>query len=519
MKKLLMILCGFALVVGLTFAGGNQEKGTGARESSSVDDLSRKITYTFNGTAYAEPGPDAWVFKYWGDKLNMELKYVFLEPSRAGELLNLLFASGDEPDAWNVKGGYDVFQKYIDEDLITPIPEDLLNTYGPNIVKALNGASNEGWDTARYQGQIYNLPSQIAHHLFPAPVIWRDDWLRKVGIDIIPATIAEAEKAFTAFRNDDPDGNGKKDTYGLSAKGIDVIYGAFGYLPHFWAVKDGKMVYGAVQPEMKEALALLAQWYKAELIDPEFVTGENKGGYWALTHDFINNRIGFTSMGMYYHWKPPLYEGDFYGQDTKEFTSLNPTGSYTFGQPVVGPKGKSGTRKGNIAIPSFVFAKRLADDSVKFARIIRLYNDIIESRDSFLLTYYGQKGVHWEETDGLPSGIGKYTDIQEMAKFGGHTTLTVTYPLDYLWFLYPKWGDWAVIQGLKYDHYYVNELKAPLPSQGKYLADLIKLQEEIYIAIITGQKPISAFDTFVSNWMKNGGEILTAEANQWYANK
>ena len=38
--------------------------------------------------------------------------------------------------------------------------------------------------------------------------VWRDDWLKKVGIDKIPETLDEAETAFYKFRNDDPDGNG-----------------------------------------------------------------------------------------------------------------------------------------------------------------------------------------------------------------------------------------------------------------------------------------------------------------------
>lgn len=61
-----------------------------------------------------------------------------------------------------------------------------------------------------------------------------------------------------------------------------MVYGAFGFLPDRWTEKDGKLVYGAVQPEIKEALTLLNKRYKDGVIDPEFITGENNGGYWAL---------------------------------------------------------------------------------------------------------------------------------------------------------------------------------------------------------------------------------------------
>ena len=40
---------------------------------------------------------------------------------------------------------------------------------------------------------------------------------------------------------------------------------------------------------------------------------------------------------------------------------------------------------------------------------------------------------------------------------------------------------------------------------------------ETYIAIITGDKPISYFDEFVDKWRKAGGDTLEKEANEWYA--
>ena len=50
-------------------------------------------------------------------------------------------------------------------------------------------------------------------------------------------------------------------------------------------------------PKAKEALALLNRLYKDGVLDPEFITGENQGGYWALSHAFINQRIGLSCLG------------------------------------------------------------------------------------------------------------------------------------------------------------------------------------------------------------------------------
>lgn len=57
---------------------------------------------------------------------------------------------------------------------------------------------------------------------------------------------------------------------------------------------------------MKQALEVLHKWYVDGVLDPEFVTGENEGGYWAITHKFLNNQIGYTNMGNFYHWLPDM---------------------------------------------------------------------------------------------------------------------------------------------------------------------------------------------------------------------
>jgi putative aldouronate transport system substrate-binding protein len=48
------------------------------------------------------------------------------------------------------------------------------------------------------------------------------------------------------------------------------------------------------------------------------------------------------------------------------------------------------------------------------------------------------------------------------------------------------------------------------------LATLRDLQNEMILQVITGHKDISAFDAFVQDWHKLGGEQITQEVNDWY---
>ena len=61
-----------------------------------------------------------------------------------------------------------------------------------------------------------------------------------------------------------------------------------------------------------------------------------------------------------------------------------------------------------------------------------------------------------------------------------------------------------------------NKLKTILDSEGMYSVELDKLRSESYISIITGEKELDYFDTFVEKWYSLGGEELTKEANEWY---
>ena len=134
------------------------------------------------------------------------------------------------------------------------------------------------WLYSYYEGKNYGVPNLFYTGKAPFIGMWRMDWLKNAGIDKVPETLDEMHDAFVAFTNGDPDKNGKKDTYGMTGDltathfTFTEIFGAFGVLPFNWMEVDGKVVYGGLQPETKQALALLAQWYKEGLISPDFIT-------------------------------------------------------------------------------------------------------------------------------------------------------------------------------------------------------------------------------------------------------
>jgi len=59
----------------------------------------------------------------------------------------------------------------------------------------------------------------------------------------------------------------------------------------------------------------------------------------------------------------------------------------------------------------------------------------------------------------------------------------------------------------------------PTARMRELLPVLDKLELEYYTTIITGNKPLGAFDEFVSEWRKRGGDQVTADINAWYASR
>lgn len=194
--------------------------------------------------------------------------------------VQLAIDSNDLPDAMVVDR--DQLKKLIDNDMI----EDLTETYkiyGSELIKDMyNSTKGEALEDASRDGKLYGLPNVAIDADSPVLLWVRQDWLEKLELRP-PQTFEDIEKIAKAFIEKDPDGNGKRDTVGLSGyknivygtkplvNGLDAVFSAFHAFPTNW-IKDnnGNIVYGSITPETKQALAKLADWYKRGLLDPDF---------------------------------------------------------------------------------------------------------------------------------------------------------------------------------------------------------------------------------------------------------
>lgn len=509
-------------------SGSNAPKSSGEPTKTADGDKKTDPTAPKDGKTYkiswvsGQSMPvdaDAEMVKYWEDKLKVDLDVWNIESTKYTDILGLKFASGEIPDRMAVRSFGDL-QKYASQDILAEIPLDMLKKYAPNVYAMTEKSFPNAFNYAKVSGKIYGIPKLSFYSTFRSPIVWRGDWLKNVGIDKSPETLDEFEKAVYKIANEDPDKNGKKDTYGLSQSSLSLVYGAYGYQPNYWAEKDGKLVYGGVQPEMKEALKLLSKWYKEGVIDPEFVTGENKGGYWALSHAFINGRIGLSSLGVYYHWKPLLFEGDGVSHDYLEVKKVNPQAAdaMLYGMPPKGPNGKLGAPQASMLTGQFIsFGKKLEKEPDKLAKILQVIEAIsATSYENYVTAMFGVQGKHWDFDKNQIPLLKNNLQSQDLEKMGANNVMESLELPEYSKKRNEISAKWAEANSFAKGGM-TNKLLSPLPSEGKYLAELNKLSDQYYISIITGDKPVDAFDEFVSKWKSSGGDQLTKEANDWFA--
>ncbi len=540
-KKVICLFMAVVLGAAVLSGCGNKGKGstdtvntpgteTGEPTASGSSEADEHYAYSMVMHNFGPWDDTPEMVERWEQEYNAEFNLEYVETASAGDQINLMIASDDIPDVMQMVD----MNKFYKDGIIGGWSEEFFREHAPNLSKYIDQADPSAWQISKFDGNLmYSIPCFRKYDTIATPVVWRTDWLKNVGINDLPKTLAEYETALYKFAKEDPDGNGKNDTYGLSETGIRPIYGAFGSYRGKWLLdEEGKVIYGDVKPEMKQALELLHKWYADGVIDPEFLTGENEGGYWAITHKFLNNRIGFTNMGAFYHWLPDMTQeenGTAIGEMTAQWKNSGNTGTYAMGYAPEGPEGFKGTDKADFRKLRTVFSVSLVKDQERFGRLLEIIDDLnCSTVERSVEVNRGTLGKYSEIVDfkGKPAyvAIGDALKADSLNPFLSAKGAANTFAfieeggnLEYQEVAYAQQFAWANEEFKDKNDGYVSVIFKTPESKAKYGAELDKILNEGYINIITGDKPLNYFDEMVEKWYANGGEEMTKEANEIYA--
>lgn len=478
--------------------------------------------------------------------IDVDLEYVYVEYPNYIEIMNTRLAGGTAPDIF-LSNSLDNMLELYNQGAIASWSKEFFMENAPNINAYVEAGGIDGmqkdsvslfWEYAMVGDDMITIPKFSPGQNIPYKnVVYREDWLEALGVTELPKTTDDFVDLMYRFANEDPDGNGKKDTYGMSSSMIRAMFGAAGNYngfisstPHWYNV-DGKMVVADVLPQNKEVLATLAKMYADGVLHPEFITRENEGGYWAISHQMINGEIGVSCLASIDHYRYADVSGDP-GPCLKEYLAINgDDSSVVYGPWPAGNDGEYGYMVGYGASigENAVYNASLNDDPEKLATIFKIMDIFSTDQELAQWAHWGEEGNTFEftGTDEAP-GIKYLLENTEMNLVGVQAYRSL-YGADspYNEFI-QKAGSLnhpntinrlKIMENDQFDSYRVSDLYSALPSEADYKEELKTYRDETWVGMITGELSIDYWDTFVEEYMARGGATLTEEANEWLANK
>ena len=501
MKKQLVLAALIAgLGIGMLSGCGKKDDAASAAEvnMSGYPIVKEKITLTAMGAKQAIHGPweDMRLFKDLEEKTNIHFEFRTPLSANYEESKNIAFASNDLPDIF--LSGYLTASDEINNGRngnLVPL-EDLIDKYAPNVQDMFD--KNEGLKASitTPDGHIFSLP-EYSDAGGDYLLMWINyKWLDKLGITDLPKTTDELYNLLVRFRDDDPNGNGKKDEIPLTAINMfatrEIAISWFGNVSAAFEIKDEKVIYSPLTENYRDYLTYMNKLYSEKLLDNEVYSQTNQ--QW--TAKGKNNQAGISFQAAPFLF----YEVDSASGEDQKYKALPPLTGPNNPQPVY-PTSGNGIGKGVFAVTK---ANKYPEASMRW--VDYLYSEE-GSRYVHMLDYW-----EWED-DAHTVWKSKYPEgIDDTEKFRAQNTPACGAPM-------PKWqrdefysrqddptnAFLAELKREQYkpiaqpqlpDFYFTEEEQAVINEKYSSISVYVDQMEAKFIS---GLEPLSNWEVFVDN--------------------
>lgn len=498
--RVLLAVVAIIAATGMAFATGQTEASDTAESTEAP--LVRVLYGGWFGTDYNAVESKTIIEERTNTRIEM-ITVGWGEEYRSRQ--QVMMASGDYPDMMGID--QDALElRYVNSGALVP-----LSDYFEEYDGMRNYLGETDWNVMRHDdGKIYAAPSTTwltpSDRLTNGKVLqYRGDWMEALGLEI-PTTLEEYFEVARALALDDPDGNGRDDTYAFGASGeigeyFDHIFGAFGVIPDLWFERDGEVVQGAVLPEAKEALIFANRMWEAGLLDPELITDNN--ARWR------DKWVGGV-YGAIYTFPRTLDPADPY---TREFFEKNPEGEFVEGNVLVAEGheddavgGRLGNRRGFVRTAILKSTESL-DGALRLL-------DFYTSKEGMWFYNFGIEGEHYEVRD--DGTVNLYVSDEERARFG----ITFAYcPPILPTFTHFEKSPIYIEAASRWEATKLGGATDTLLVEaiGEYGVQLEDFINDEYVKMIVGETPIDGgFEEFVSGWEDRGGRETYEALNAAY---
>ncbi len=473
-----------------------------------------------------EPYNDNRWIKFYKDKVGINCSYKLLAPNADDYTQKIVLAmtSGDLPDIFWIKD-LSLYKQLYEAGSIADLTDIYTNQANPVLRSVLEGEGEGFLNNFTFDGKLYGIPAKMPSTNNYNYLWVRKDWLKKLNLEE-PKTMDDVRNVAKAFKEKDPDGNGKEDTIGLTIDNTYLemsgmgIFWAFGGQPagnKYWSkLEDGTVGYSLVQKELKGGLSWLQNMYKENLLNKEFSTkwitdytpmiADNKIGMFYGCHWYSNYLNGIKDqIAKEAEWVPLLAPG-IDGKPAKVYANIDFDGVFCVNAKYKNPEA--------IVAMFNAYTENLFGKKNEFGKYFACEGNsncwksgpiYMLSKDVDLNPHREMKQAKKDGTLEQLTGVGG--DYWKYIKQGNKAYDLMFGPenscFDLVDKTYPDIMVWNSYQG------------APTDTWVERWNSMQEIITSSYINIIVGKLDADeGFDKMVKDWYSAGGEQVTKEVNE-----
>lgn len=512
-KKMIAVVCIMAMTLVMITACQNSDtaketdvvsgdeknnEDSNKQKEETGDPVKIHILNRVNAEVIMEDNP---IIKELENKLNIDIQYEAPPINNYNEKLQISMAAGTIPDIIYNWGGADTnYEQWAGDGLLADL-DDKIQNY-PNIMATV---PEDYWPAMRSTktGKINAIPKCNVDNYWGFVI--NQQWLDNLGLKA-PTNLEELREVAYQFTHNDPDQNGKDDTYGLSySMGTFVDMIPIKYA--FGAVDGVKDIDGEYKIWQKQSgyipyLTYLRELYADGSLDPEFFTN---------AYGVDDEKLAAGTAGMKV------------GHQVDVLGLLNNTPDAIERFTYIGAPANDNGERNTYISPSMWGAWMISADA-DVDKCLELI-DYAMSEEGFILTSLGIEGEHYNSYD-YDTRSADSTEEQEAAL----QAITSSY----FTFTFAKDGASAVVENAttkeRLDKYYddynamksaITEIRVPSIKAPLYTTfsadnpDLITELSKLEVEYIVGETDLTTFEEFLNNTYFPAAEAMNTEYAKW----
>ena len=494
------LLLGLFIVILAACSSDGGKKSNGENDNGNTEGNQERDKITIMTTTFSTEPPTkkSEVWQALEEYTDTDITVEWAINSNYADKLNITFGSGDLPHIVMVPEKMPSFINAVRDGAFWDLT-DHLKDY-PNLSKANEIVLQNSMIDGRVYGVYRSRP------LGRNGVSIRKDWLENLDLEI-PTTIDEFYEVLRAFTFDDPDGNGKDDTYGMTVSKysgpwdqMQIWFGA----PNKWGEDaDGNLQPDFMTDEYRDALQFFKKLYDEGLVNEDFAVMDS--GEWMKPIKNHESGVLLNVLDEGHRVQEAIIEADpSYDDPIDVFDTVE------------GPKGK-------LNLPTlgyngmFAISKSKVKTEEDLKKVLG-FLDKLNDKEAQILASNGLEGTHYEfkdeefvplatEANGL---IKDYESLNQLIPYIPEDLSLTTTQSDL------RNKENQIIkenEDIVVPNPGVSLISDVYASKGQQLDNII---EDARIKFIGGQTDEKGLDDAIELWLKSGGKEYIDEMNELY---